>query len=263
MAETEFHFTDGAAYERFMGPWTRAIGSVFLGWLSLPAGQRWLDVGCGTGIFTQLVLDACSPAIVVAVDPSAAQIDYARKQPAAQWADFRVASAHILPFPDCSFDVVGSALVINFISDRPRALAEMRRVARPSGTVAGYVWDFAGGGGSAWPLARGMRQIGIEPPRVPGTEDSSVEALKSLFKQAGFEEIAVRSIDITVAFPGFDDFWRSQTWPCTPSGKVIAMLPETHRAKLAETIRSALPVGSDGRIVYSARANAVKARVPG
>ena len=112
------------------------------GWHRL-RGARWLDVGCGTGIFTELVLDTCSPAAVFAVDPAEAQIDHACRQPVAQRANFRVADALALPFPDATFDVVASALVINFIPDRPRALSEMRRVARAGGIVAGYVWDFA------------------------------------------------------------------------------------------------------------------------
>jgi SAM-dependent methyltransferase len=152
MADTSVIFDDGAAYECFMGRWSRAVGATFLRWVAPPRGAYWLDVGCGTGVFTELVLDTCAPASIVAVDPAAAQIDHARKQAVARRADFRIADAQTLPFPDGAFDVVASALVINFIPDRPRALAEMRRVARPGGTVAGYVWDFAAGRGTAWPF---------------------------------------------------------------------------------------------------------------
>ena len=263
MADSTVAFDDGAAYERFMGRWSRAVGAVFLDWLAPPKGVRWLDVGCGTGVFTELVLDTRSPAAVVAVDPAAAQIDYARMQPVAQRADFRVADAQALPFPDRSFDVVASALVINFIPDRRRALAEMRRVGRLGGGVAGYVWDFAAERGSGWPLVRGMRRIGVEPPRIPGAEDSSIKALQSLFEQAGLEAIDARSIDVTVAFPDFDDYWRSQTPAFTPNGKLVAALPETDRVRLVEAVRAELPIGPDGSIAYAARANAIKARVPG
>ena len=87
MADAAMHFDDGAAYERFMGRWSRAVGSAFLNWLAPPAGAHWLDVGCGTGAFTELVLDTCSPAAVSAVDPAKAQIDYVNRQPVAQRAE--------------------------------------------------------------------------------------------------------------------------------------------------------------------------------
>jgi ubiquinone/menaquinone biosynthesis C-methylase UbiE len=262
MGDTPVIFDDGVAYERFMGRWSRAAGATFLHWVAPPKGADWLDVGCGTGVFTKLVLDTCAPASVVAVDPAAAQIEHARNQPVAQRADFRIADAQRLPFADGVFDVVASALVINFIPDRPGALAEMRRVARPGGTVAAYVWDFAAGRATAWPLVRGMREIGVEVPRVPGTEDSSIEALRSLFEQAGYRDIAVRSIEVTQSFASFDDFWTLQVTPFTPNGKAIAALSEAERARLAEAVRAVLPVSPDGGIAYSAFANAAKARVP-
>src|SRR5262245_61600689 len=134
-------FNDADAYEHFMGRWSRAVGAVFVGWLAPGKGARWLDIGCGTGAFADLVLDTCAPAAVTGVDPAAAQIDYVCKQPIARRAEFRVADAQSLPFSDGTFDIVASALVLNFIPDRPKALQEMRRVARPRGTVAGYVWD--------------------------------------------------------------------------------------------------------------------------
>ena len=143
MAEARPTFDDGAAYDEFMGRWSRAVGAVFLDWLAAPRKAAWLDVGCGTGAFTTLIVKTCAPARVSAVDPGAAQIEFARRQPVAKRADFRVADAQTLPFSDGTFDVVASALVINFIPDRARAVAQMRRVTRPYGTVGGYVWDFA------------------------------------------------------------------------------------------------------------------------
>lgn len=256
-------FTDGAAYERFMGRWTRAVGTIFLDWVAPSAGARWLDIGCGTGVFTELVLETCSPATVVAVDPATAQIELARSKPVARRADFRVADAQSLPFPNAAFDVVASALVINFIPDRPKAIAEMRRVGRPGGAVAGYVWDFAAERSANFPIRVGLRRIGAQPPHTLGTEDSRLEALSSLFAGAGLKDIATRAIDVTVSFPNFDDFWSTQAPTFNPVGKVIAALSETDRKRLIETVRAILPAAADGSITYSARANAVKARVPG
>ena len=262
MADNAPTFDDGAVYERFMGRWSRSVGAAFLDWVKPPAGARWLDVGCGTGAFTELVVNRCSPAAVCAVDPARAQIDHACRQPVGKQADFRVADAQELPFPDATFDIVAAALVINFIPDRPRALSEMRRVARPDGLVAGYVWDFAAERSVISPLRLGMRQVGAEAPPLPGVEDSSLDALNGLFKRGGFERIATKPIDVTVTYSDFDDFWRAQTPGFNPLTKTIAALPQADRARLVESVRAALPVGTDGSITYSARANAIMAHVP-
>ena len=262
MADNAPTFDDGEAYERFMGRWSRSVGAVFLDWLAPPKDARWLDVGCGTGVFTELVLNTCSPATMTAVDPAPAQIEHAHKLPVAQRAEFRVADSQSLPFPDGAFDVVASALVINFIPDRPQALREMRRVARPGGVVAGYVWDFVAERAAASPLRDGLRRIGIEPPPNAGAADSTLDALNSLFARAGFADIATRAIDVRGTFPDFDDLWRSQTPSFSPVTKVIASLPDADRARLIETVRAGLPAGPDGSISYPARANAIKARAP-
>lgn len=137
MAESTQRFDDGAAYERFMGRWSRAVGGDFLRWVGAPQHADWIDVGCGTGIFTQLILDTCAPRTVIGIDPEPAQIEHARRQSFASRADFRVGDAQQLPFDAASFDIVASALVINFVPDRTKALEEMRRVGRPGGIIAG------------------------------------------------------------------------------------------------------------------------------
>jgi ubiquinone/menaquinone biosynthesis C-methylase UbiE len=262
MAEAKAVFNDGAAYERFMGRWSRAVGGTFLEWLAPPKGAYWLDVGCGTGAFTELVLGSCSPAGIVGVDPFAEQIEYARQLPTTRLAEFKVADALNLPFPECCFDVVASALVINFIPDRPRGLSEMRRVAKPGGLIAGYVWDFAGGRATAAPLTKGMRAIGIAPPTTPGTSDSSIEALQSLFKAAGLQAVETRPIEVTPTYRDFDDFWISQTSSVSPIAKFIASLAEAERSRLRSSVMSILPPDANGSVSYSACANAIKARVP-
>lgn len=255
-------FGDGAAYERFMARWSRAVGAIFLDWVAPPARARWLDVGCGTGVFTELVLDTCAPATIAAVDPSTAQIELARHKPVAQWVDFRVADAQQLPFADACFDVVASALVINFIPDRARAIAEMRRVGRPGGIVAGYVWDFMGGRGPMAPINTALRRTGMTPPPVEGREVSRLDALSALFSGSGLQDLATRTIEVSMTFPDFDDCWVSLTPGYSPVGKLIAALPDAEREKLMETVRAGLPTGPDGSITFSARANAIMGRVP-
>jgi len=263
MTDNKTHFDDAAAYDRFMGRWTRGVGSAFLDWLAPPAGVRWLEVGCGSGAFTGLVLDACAPATISAIDPSKSQIDYVRGGPMSQRVDFRMADAQALPFSDAAFDIVVSALVINFIPDRLRGLKEMRRVTGVGGMVAGYVWDFAGDRGPSEPLRVGMHAVGIAPRSQSGAEDTGLKAFSSLFERAGFEQIEARAIDVSLDFPSFDEYWQAQTPPLHPNVKAIAALAETDRARLVDLVRAELTARPDGSITTSARANAIKARAPG
>ena len=167
MAEVKVIFDAADDYERFMGRWSRAIGEKFLTWLDPPNGARWLDAGCGTGAFSELILRRCAPKSLIGIDPAPAQIEYARKQ--FPKLDFRVGDAMDMPFADNEFDVVASALVIHFIPDRGKAFAEMKRVARPGGVIAGYTWertattDFA----PYAPMFRGVESIGAETMRSP------------------------------------------------------------------------------------------------
>ena len=193
---TGHSFDDGEAYEQFMGRWSREVGKAFLAWLQPPKGAHWLDVGCGTGIFTELISDSCAPASVIAVDPAESQIARARKGVARRKAEFRLADAQELPFPDASFDVVASALVMNFVPDRARAMSEMRRVARPGGLIAACVWDFAAELSPSGPLRRAMRRIGIDAPPVPGTEASRLAALADLFEKGGLKAVTTTSIEV-------------------------------------------------------------------
>jgi SAM-dependent methyltransferase len=255
-------FTDGAAYDQLMGRWSRAVGEVFLDWVAPPDGLRWLEIGCGTGAFTALVVDRCAPASVAAIDPAIAQIETARGKPFAARVDLRVSEARELPFENGVFDIVASALVIPFISDHAQALGEMRRVVRPGGVIAGYLWDSAGEGSPVAPIRSALARIGAPSPPPPGRETRSLEALTALFAGCGLDDIAVRAIEVTMRFQGFDEFWRTHTPAYSPHGRVIASLSEGDRDRLKETLRASLPAEPDGSLVHSARANAIKARVP-
>jgi SAM-dependent methyltransferase len=253
-------FDDAPGYERFMGRWSRPLGEAFLRWLAVPANMRWLDVGCGTGIFTRMILDTCSPAVVIGIDCAPAQIEHARRCVDGHPIEFRVADAQRLPFADASFDVVASALAINFVPDRSRALAEMRRVVRPGGEVAGCVWDFAAELSPSWPVRLGMSRLGVAAPSVTGAEHSGLDALASMYRQAGFEAVATTSIEVSASFASFDELWHSQTPGYAPITKAIAQMPQRARARLREVVSAALPALPDGRIAFRARANAVRGR---
>ncbi len=262
MAESRIEFADARGYERFMGGWSRAVAPRFLRWVAPRRGIRWLDVGCGTGILAEAVLDLCEPASVVGIDPAAAQIEQARRGPVGKRATFQRADAMRLPFPDASFDIAVSALVINFVPDPARALAEMQRVTAAGGMVAGYVWDFACELSPSGPLRQAMRAFGAEVPAVPGTAHSSLEALGSLFLEAGMHSLRSMTVDVTLAYADFEDFWEAQTPSYNPATKIIQAMTDGERRRLKRAVREALSTGPNGKIEYAARANAIRATVP-
>jgi ubiquinone/menaquinone biosynthesis C-methylase UbiE len=128
-------FTDGKAYERLMGRWSRLAGAAFLDWLNVPKAMRWLDAGCGNGAFTEEIIARCAPAEVKAIDPSEEQLAYARSRPGTKTAEFRAGDAQNLPFGDDCFDVGIMALVISFLPEPDKAAAELTRVVRRGGWV--------------------------------------------------------------------------------------------------------------------------------
>src|SRR4051794_1483418 len=146
MGTSPIRFEDGAAYERGIGAWSQLAGRQFLDWLAPPPGQRWIDIGCGNGAFTSLILQRCSPSEVQAVDPSAGQLAYASSRPDARGATFLTGDAMALPFEDARFDAAVMALVIFFVPEPRRGVAEMVRVVRPGGLIAAYAWDILNGG---------------------------------------------------------------------------------------------------------------------
>src|SRR5262245_673734 len=262
MAEAASFFTDGQAYERLMGRWSRAAGEVFLDWLSLPRGLNWLDVGCGTGAFTELVIDRCAPSNMCAVDPAQDQIDYARNGPAASRATFRTGDAQSLPFADREFDVAAMALVISFVSDASKAVAEMKRVVKRQGIVAAYMWDSLGGGYVQWPMVAALGAMGVDVPPASGAKNSRIEEMRGLLERAGLDQVATRTIEIEVSYPNFEEYWSAQTGLANPIVQAIRKMSEPDVAALQANLREHLPTDRSGRIAYPARANAVKGRVP-
>ena len=263
MAEVAIKFDDSTAYERAIGRWSRAVAPVFLQWLSPPAGARWLDVGCGTGVLTHTLLELSAPGSVIGIDAEAAQIAQAARGPAAGRAIFQVADARSVPFVDASFDIAASALVLNFVAERSQVMAEKRRVTRPGGSVAAYVWDFSDELSPSGPLRRAMRRFGLPVPAIPGTAESRIDALVTLFEQTGLERVETRTIEVCLAYSNFEDFWHAQTPSYAPTTKIIASMTESERTRLVRAVRSEVPPGPGGTIEYFARANAIKARAPG
>ena len=261
MTNNQIRFDDGAAYERYMGIWSQLAGETFLDWLSPKAGLRWLDVGCGNGAFTELIVERCAPVSVHGIDPSEAQLAFARTRPVSRIAQFQQGDAMALPFADDSFDVAVMPLVIFFVPEPAKGVAEMARVVCPRGIVTGYGWDLLGGGFPYEALLSEMRGLGIAVPEPPNPGAASINTLQDLWTEAGLEAIKTREIVVQRTFADFDDYWTTVLGAPSVGGKLAAMTPE-ELSHLTAILRTRLPADSTGRITYSARANAVKGRVP-
>ena len=260
MSTESIQFNDGAAYERYMGKWSQLAGEAFLDWLAPGPGLRWLDVGCGNGAFTEMVVERCSPASVEGIDPSEAQLAYARTRAASRSVHFRRGDAMALPFPDDSFDVAVMPLVIFFVPEPARGVAEMARVVAPGGLVSAYGWDMDGG----FPydaLQREMRDMGIAVPVAPSQDASRIDAMRGFWAGAGLEAIETRVITVHRTFADFDDYWTTILGGASVGAKLAAM-SAADIARLQDRMRALLPADSAGRITYGARANAIKGRVP-
>ena len=262
MAAPSIVFNDGDAYERAMGVWSRHAGEVFLRWLAPANGLRWVDVGCGNGAFTELLMQRHAPAEVQGVDPSEGQLAYARKRPGAAGAVFHQGGAEALPFEADRFDAAVMALVLFFVPDPPKGVAEMARVVRPGGLVAAYLWDMPGGGFPFHPIQEEVRRLGITPPLPTSPQVSNVDALRAVWQGAGLEGIETRVIDVQRTYPSFENFWDTTMKTGSLVETVKSLSPEA-LATLQDRVRQRLPVSADGTLTYGARANAVKGRVPG
>ena len=257
----QIRFDDGAAYERYMGKWSRLAGEAFLDWLAPESGLRWLDVGCGNGAFTEMLVERCAPASVQGIDPSEAQLAYARTRLAAGVAQFRQGDAMAQPFPDDTFDAAVMPLVIFFVPDPARGVAEMARVVCPGGAVTAYAWDMEGGGFPYEALHAEMRGLGVAVPVPPSPGASRIDAMRDLWIGAGLESVETREITVRRTFADFDDYWATVRGGPSVGPQLAAMAPE-ELALLKARVRARLPPDTAGRITYGARANGVKGRVP-
>ena len=262
MSGQTIRFDNGEAYERAMGIWSRSAGEVFLDWLAPAAGLRWIDVGCGNGAFTELAVQRCAPADIQGIDPSEGQLAFARTRPGAKGATFRQGDAMALPFDADRFDVAVMALVIFFVPEPAKGVAEMARVVAPGGTVAAYAWDILGGGFPFGPIQAELRALGLNPPQPPNPDAASIPALRALWTGAGLQAVETREITVQRSFTDFNDFWGASTAMGTLQ-PLLDSMPAGDVQRLKDRVRARLTEdAASGTITYQARANAVKGRVP-
>lgn len=254
-------WASGAAYEPYVGRWSRAVARAFLGWLVIPPDRRWLDVGCGTGALSQTVLESAAPMQVTGHDASEEYLAYAREHVRDARVQFRHGDAQALPDASATYDVTVSGLVLNFVPEPERMVAEMARVTRDGGTVAAYVWDYADGmqlmrqfWDAAVALDPGARDLD-EGVRFPLCRS---EPLAALFRDAGLRAVEVRAIEVPTVFRDFDDYWSPFLGGQGPAPSYTMALSEDHRAALRGHIRANLSSRPDGSIHLTARAWAVR-----
>ncbi|TAL44290.1 MAG: methyltransferase domain-containing protein [Salinibacterium sp.] len=256
MPATPIRFDDGAAYELMMGRWSVLVGERFLDWLDVPDGARWLDIGCGNGAFTELLVNRCRPADVQAFDTSAEQLAYARTRlPAGAPVTWTEADAMRLPVADAASDAAVMALVLFFVPEPAVGVAEMCRAVRSGGVVAAYHWDVLGDGFPLAPIATEMLKLGVPPRMAPSSAASTLEASAALWQAAGLQQVRTCAITVQRTFDSFEDYWRSGE-PSNTLRPMFEDMSAEEREMLKANVRRRLQAG-DGPLTVSARANAV------
>ncbi|RMD62421.1 MAG: class I SAM-dependent methyltransferase [Alphaproteobacteria bacterium] len=256
----------GDAYDAYMGRWSRLVGRAFLDWLAEPPDLRWLEIGCGTGVLSEVILEYGEPKHLLGIDPSESFLAHARERTPHPALRFRVGSAEALPVEDGQFDVAVSGLVLNFLADPARAVMEMRRAVHPGGTVAAYVWDYGEGMDMVrlfWEAATALDPAAREHDEGVRFPLAAEAPLAALFRDSGLEEVETRAIEVPTIFDDFDDYWSPFLAGVGPAPAYCMGLDETARTALRERLQSTLPVAPDGRIHLNARAWAVRGDVPG
>jgi len=237
MAQAELMFPAGEAFERSMGRWDREVGRLFLDWMAIPTGRRWLGVVGDDGAFTQELIDRCAPSALRAMDPA---------QPS--------------PSSDEPFDAAVMAQAICLAPDPAGAVAQLAQMVRPGGWVGAYVWDFTGGGAPTYPVSAGAKDLGLVFAAPSARDLSRVHILDGLWRASGLVAVETRTIRIRLRYESFEDLWEVNAQQ-GPMGQAIQSLAPATRARLRDHLRATLPAGHDGGIAFYAWANAVKGRV--
>jgi len=254
-------WASGNHYEAYVGRWSRLVAQEFIRWLAIPENNQWLDVGSGTGILSRMILATANPGNLKGIDRSDAFVEFARKQVNHLNLEFEVGDAQALPVESEMYDAVVSGLVLNFVPQPNQMVAEMKRAVRKGGTVALYVWDYAGkmqfmrhfwnAAAALDPAAYDLDEGRRSPICHPGP-------LTKLFQDAGLSEIETRPIDIWTDFKDFDDFWSPFLKGQGPAPSYTMSLSEERRSLLRERLYNSLPFALDGSIPLIARAWAVR-----
>jgi|SRR5580704_959812 SAM-dependent methyltransferase len=256
-------WTSGAHYDRWMGRWSRLLAQKFLSWLAAPAGLRWIDVCCGSGVVTETIVERAAPQSVMGVDASSGQIEFACEHRAHPNVSFETGDAMALRFPDASFDAAVCGLGLNFIPSPARALEEFRRVATPGGTIAVYVWDYASGAmfvRHLWDAAIAVDSEAATFDQAQRFPMCTQEGLRDLFREAKLEDLREHALEVVTRFASFDDYWEPLLTGQGSAPTYLATRDERIRTAIRDRLRATLPVNAEGAIELPARAWAIRAR---
>jgi SAM-dependent methyltransferase len=265
-SSSTFVANDADGYELLMGRWSKHLALPFLDFVGSAKGERVLDVGCGTGHLAHAVAAASEPAEVQAFDVSAVYVEHARRENLDPRVVFSVGDACAMDFPDRSFDRVLSLLVLHFVPEPARAIAEMRRVAKPGAVVAAAVWDARGGfvanrlffdtAAAIDPKAGERRARNYTRPMTRPGE------LGQAWRDAGFVDVVESTIGIRMEFASFVDYWAPYEGRDGPGAEYVATLGEAERERVKEAVRAAYLDGEgDGARSYAALAWAVRGKL--
>ncbi len=244
------------AYDRFMGRYSVLLAPQLANLADVDSRQRVLDVGCGPGALTSVLVERVGASKVSAVDPSEQFVAAARERHPG--VDVRRAAAENLPFADGEFDAALAQLVVHFMADPVRGLAEMERVTRAGGVVSACVWDHAGEQTPLAPFWQAVHEVD------PDVEDESELAggreghLAELFGEAGLHEVEETALPVRVKHATFEEWWGPFTLGVGPAGSYVTALDSAQQAELRERCRQRLP---DAPFTLSARAWAVRGLV--
>jgi SAM-dependent methyltransferase len=237
------------AYGRFMGAFAEPLARQFAGYLRLAPGQRALDVGCGPGALTAVLVAELGAGSVSAVDPSESFVAATGER--LPGVDVRRGVAEALPWPDGGFDRTAAQLVVHFMTDPVAGIAEMARVTRPGGTVGVTVWDYAGGAGPVslfWRAVRMVDPAATDESELPGT---AAGQLADFLAQAGLRAIESTALTVSVGFSSFEQWWEPFTLGVGPAGSYLTGLDHQRRASIREACAELL---ADVPFTVSARA---------
>jgi SAM-dependent methyltransferase len=261
-----YHATDGAAYEVFLGRWTRRLAEPLLDFAGFPAAGRLLDVGCGTGGMACGMAARWRARSVIGIDIAPPYVAFARSQAGQANLHFEVADAARLPHSDACFGGVAAQLVLNFVPDPAAVLREIQRVTMPGCPVVAAVWDFRGGlvyQRIFWDTAASI------DPGAAATRDrlfsgplALPEGLLRLFESAGLKQVKRTSVTIRMDYANFDDYWRPLCGGQGPVGTYLVGLAGDLRAHIEEAVAKAYRSGEpDGPRSLTATAWAVRGEV--
>jgi SAM-dependent methyltransferase len=237
-------FQNVDAYERFMGRYSRPLAREFARAAGVAAGERVLDVGCGTGALTSVLAELVGPDLVAAADPSEPFVEECRIR--VPGADVRVGPAEALPFGDGTFDRVLAQLVFHFVGDPAAGAAEMARVTRSGGRVATCVWDFTGGMTMLRAYWDAALEIDSDAPDEIDRFGGRPGELAAMWRDAGLREVTDGSLTVSSQYDDFDELWQSFLGSVGPVGAHVASLDESRREAVREALRRGLgsPAGS-------------------